>query len=97
MLGLAVQLARSADPRPGLRDPELMFQVGRATFTGPFHMLGGRLVEYTRPVRVLLAVREVVVLQDVEHDNLYVVDRLKRVSLGSRMSTTLTVEGRRVV
>lgn len=74
---------------PGLRpqDAAMVGTKGAARFTGHFYGLPDiPWVQFERPVIVWFASRDILVLQDLEHGNLYVVDRRRDLSLGCLMS-----------
>lgn len=58
-------------------------------FTGPFYAHNYRYADFTRPVQVLLPLKDILVLQDTERKNLYIVDRKRNLSLGCGMHAVL--------
>lgn len=79
-------LADSDGISPGV-DLDLVDTVGIITFTGVFYAnpAAGN-VTIKRVAHVVFASTEVLVTQDVTHGNLYVIDRIRNLSLGCRMT-----------
>ena len=74
---------------PGV-DTELMGRVFGLTFSGHFYAMPSvPTMKFTRMVRIVFASKEVYVAFDLQHHNLYVVDRAKNLSLGCRMTAEL--------
>lgn len=74
---------------PGLRmeDVAAVGQRGAVHFSGHYYGLPDEpLVRFDRPVIVWFQTAKLQVLQDLEHGNLYVIDRDRSLSLGCLMS-----------
>ncbi len=75
---------------PGV-DMELQGKTKLLTFTGKFFAMPDvPYMRFSRMVHIIFASKEVYVAQDTQYKNLYVVDREKNLSLGCRMTATLT-------
>lgn len=80
---------------PGMNPEETGYigMRGHILFKGPFYALGGTEVEFARPVLVVTMLRKVIVAQDVENYNIYVIDRERNESLGCLMNAKLQIGG----
>lgn len=81
-----VPLVKDSDGIPPGLDLELNGKVGFITFSGHFYAQPDvKEQTFKRPVQIFFASKEVYVALDLEHHNIYVVDREKMLSLGCRM------------